>query len=145
MVKLLIEHGGDVKAVDEKQRTALHYAVWRNPSLDVIRVLVEAGAVVDAHDDVRFTPLHYAASQNPSTVKILISFGAKVNHLNKMGWSTLFMAASWNQREAVIALCNAGADPRLGVSPLGLMSGITYDMQRLIRQQLSIDSSCPLQ
>ena len=48
----------------------------------------------------------------------MIKHGAEVNVLDEFNWSPLFRAAKDNNRDAVVALCNAGGDPRLGESPL---------------------------
>ena len=48
----------------------------------------------------------------------MIKHGAEVNLLDQFNRSPLFLAAYNNNRDAVVALCNAGGDPRLGDSPL---------------------------
>ncbi len=50
-VKIFLDHGADVKAVDVLGRTALMYAVMSDVQpLDVVKMLVEHGADVNAHD-----------------------------------------------------------------------------------------------
>ena len=84
------------------------------------------------------TALHFAASFNPSAVPILLEYNADVNVVTAGGnWSPLFYAASKNHREAVIALCAAGANPHLGWSPL-TSSSVSEEMKNLIREQLSL-------
>ena len=81
------------------------------------------------------TPLHVAAEYNPEATKLLIASNAKVNVLNRVNKSPLFLAACFNQRDSVVALCKAGADPHLGQSPLS-SSQISSEMKMLIKRLL---------
>ena len=80
------------------------------------------------------TALHYAARYNPSAVPILLEYNADVNAVSGINYSPLWHAAEKNHREAVIALCAAGADPHLGNSPLTSYH-ISEEMKNLIRDQ----------
>ena len=87
----------------------------------------------------QWTALHYAAVNNPSAVPILLEANAEVNVMDGGNQSPLFYAARNNYREAVIALCAAGADPpHLGDSPLKSYSIVSEEMKNLIREQLSL-------
>ena len=108
-----------------------------NPSVDVIKALVDAGADIDARDDDQVTPLHYAAGSNQGMVKVLIERGANVNVLNGVQRSPLWYAAFYNNREAVIELCKAGAKPQLGHNPLD-DDWVADEMKQLIREKLSL-------
>ena len=59
LVKILIEAGADVDAVDSDQSSPLHYASMWNPAL--VPVLLEAGAKVNVLDVVQCSPLYWAA------------------------------------------------------------------------------------
>ena len=83
------------------------------------------------------TALHLAARFNPSAVPVLLEANADVNVLDVDRFSPLFYAARGNHREAVIALCAAGADPHLGYTPL-TDRYVSEDMKNLIREQLSL-------
>ena len=84
------------------------------------------------------TALHLAAYYNPAAVPVLLEANARVNVVDGFNWSPLFSAAYKNHREAVIALCAAGADPHLGdFTPL-TDSDVSGDMKNLIREQLSL-------
>ena len=85
----------------------------------------------------QWTALHYAAVNNPSAVPILLEANAEVNVMDGGNQSPLFYAARNNYREAVIALCAAGADPHLGRSPLTDFL-VSEEMKNLIREQLSL-------
>ena len=135
VIRALVEAGAAVDARDKKyQRTPLHVAARENKSVDVIRALVKAGAAVDACDEDQWTPLYYAAYHNQCNVQPLIECGANVNLLDNGQRSPLYWAARNNNREAVTALCKAGADPNLGEISL-LNSGYFNDeMESLIRE-----------
>ena len=83
------------------------------------------------------TALHLAANFNPAAVPVLLEANAEVNVVNGDNESPLFYAARKNHREAVIALCAAGADPHLGYSPL-TSNHISEEMKNLIKEQLSL-------
>ena len=69
-------------------------------------------------------------------VPVLLEANAEVNVVNGWNRSPLWNAAYKNHREAVIALCAAGADPHLG-DPSPLRDSIE-EMKTLIREQLSL-------
>lgn len=56
MVAFLLSKGVDVHAVDNKKRTALHYAT--NDGLASTKLILDAGAKIDALDANQETPLH---------------------------------------------------------------------------------------
>ena len=85
----------------------------------------------------QLTALHLAAICNPAAVPVLLEANADVNVVDSWDQSPLFYAALLKHREAVIALCAAGADPHLGESPL-TASYVSEDMKNLIREQLSL-------
>merc|ERR1712107_198999 len=128
------------------QARAHPVALAKKASADVIKVLVVAGADIGARDDEEKTPLHKVAKNNPSAVRVLIKSGTKVNKLNKdQTWefsvTPLFYAAKCSYRDATIALCAAGADPRLGdLSPLDA-DCVKENMKTLIREQFPVRSS----
>ena len=111
-MRALIEAGADVNAQDSYPRPPLHYAA-RFSSGPVVRALVKAGADVDAQDEWQRSPLHWAASDNPTAVTVLLEGNAEVNLVDHKQGSPLSWAANNKQRDSVVALCNAGADPHL--------------------------------
>ena len=135
VVQILLSKGADVKAIDVSQLTPLHCAALHNSNAEVISVLVEAGAVVDARNDDKLTPLHLAVDKLQN-VNALLEAGATVNLLDKNQCSPLFYAARYNRIETVEALLDAGADPRLGKSPLD-EDGVDDDVKQLIRERLA--------
>jgi ankyrin repeat protein len=82
-----VEHGKDVKAVDEDGGTLLHVAMWNGSSIAVVQFLISNGADVNAKEN-RFdkTPLHYAVGKsapNVGVVELLLASGADVNAKDK--------------------------------------------------------------
>lgn len=59
-VKLLIDRGADVEALNGRQRTPLHEAAISG-SVKIVKMLCENGAKIDAVMKTGRTPLHYAA------------------------------------------------------------------------------------
>ena len=84
------------------------------------------------------TALHLAAYYNPAAVPVLLEANADVNVVSGCNQSPLFWAARWKHREAVIALCAAGADPHLGDPNPLTDSDVSEEMKNLIREQLSL-------
>jgi len=146
VIKVLVDAGADIGARDDEEKTPLHKVAKHNPSAEAVRVMVEAGADLDAEDCFQWTPMHRAALENPGAVRVLVESGAKVNKLNKdktweVSVTPLFYAAKYSHRDAIIALCAAGADPRLGdLSPLDA-DCVKENMKTLIREQFAIQSS----
>ena len=119
VIKAFVKAGAKVDARDGNQRTPLHLASECNKSANVIRALIECGADRNACDKYQWTPLHKAAWLNCEVVPVLVEHVAKVNLLNSSNHSPLHWAALGSyrhkaDRDAVIALIVAGADPHLG-------------------------------
>ena len=64
VVKLLIDNGAHVKAVDKGKWTPLHYAARFNPNAGMVSVLLDKGADLEARDDDQSTHLHKASGYN---------------------------------------------------------------------------------
>ena len=134
LVKILLEAGADVDAVDSDQSSPLHFAS-KSSSVPVVKVLLEAGADVNALNCSQSSPLHYASKRNPAVVPVLLEAGAKVNVLDKWQRSPLYWAAYKKQEASVVALMAASADPHLGESPL-TSSDVSDEMKTLIKSLL---------
>lgn len=65
----------EINACGKSGMTALHFAVERWASVDMIRLLIQRGADINAQDRLGRTPLHLATRQ-PSKVKVLLEVGA---------------------------------------------------------------------
>ena len=113
--------------------TPLHLAGRFKSSGPVVSLLINAGSDIEARNSDQYTPLHLAAKFNPEAMKQLIASNAKVNVLSSGDYSPLWFAAVNNQRDSVVALCKAGADPDLGDSPLTSVS-IGSEMKAFIKR-----------
>ncbi|KAL8908188.1 MAG: hypothetical protein Q9171_005541 [Xanthocarpia ochracea] len=87
ILELLLEHGADIAAKNDKGDTALHFAVKCEVKInslshgfrDCISTLLRGGLLVDVRGNHGETPLHRAASQHRSDiVKLLLQEGASV-------------------------------------------------------------------
>ena len=113
VLRVLIEAGAEIEARDSNEKSPLHWAAIYNT--EAIPVLLEAGADTEARTNSQDTPLHLTiAYYNTKGVKPLIDANANVNALNGFNYSPLFLALVRDQRDSVVALCNAGADSDLG-------------------------------
>ncbi len=127
---------------------------------DIVQVLLDKGADPNVHDKNGFTALHAAVRDSDygedlaqkvaavATVKVLLKHGADPNSrihqekqtvraLNEVsfeGATPLALAAEVNNLDAVKALVEGGADPKIataqGTTPLILSSGGATDEQR---------------
>ena len=63
IAQLILKHGVDINAVNNKGQTALHLAICNNPnSIDTVEFLLAAGADLNVKDkELEQTPLHYCA------------------------------------------------------------------------------------
>lgn len=108
-IKLLVEAGVDVNAVDNDGVTVLHIAAQRCDA-DVVRYLVKHGAKVDAIDSgVGGTPLTGAIfGAKVDNARTLIEADANVFHKVNAGRPLLHLAAQQGQRGILELLLSAG-------------------------------------
>ena len=104
-----VRNAENVRARDDKGRTALHWAAaFGTPN--IVTALIDAGADVNARTAYGGTPLHYAAeSAKPEVVTSLIGAGADVNAHTDDGVTPIHVAAGFGAPEVVTALIEAGA------------------------------------
>jgi ankyrin repeat protein len=92
LVKLLIEHGADIKEGLDTGETALHHAADRG-DLEIAKLLIEHGADVNAKITTGWTPLHEAAySRRKEMVELLLAHGADINAVDIHGKTPLAWA-----------------------------------------------------
>ena len=135
-VRLLIEHGADVKAKDETHTTPLHLASKLGIS-EIVQLLIKCGGDVTSRDWEHKTPLHMASfwvgartvllliqrmvdknEQDPSirmcdkaeTVELLIDNGADVTSQDETKSTPLHLASSVGSAKTAWVLIEHGAD-----------------------------------
>lgn len=97
VAQLLLEHGADVRAVNDEGVTPLHLA----STAEMASLFLDNGAEIDAltHDGI--TPLNLAASEYRSVdlIQELLRRGANPNILNKYGKTAFAVAQERNALE----------------------------------------------
>ncbi len=78
-IRVLLDSGADIDAVNGTGLTALHLAA-RNGHIDVMKTLLKHDAYVDATDESGWTALHHAANNDcEAVVRLLTNWGADLN------------------------------------------------------------------
>ena len=109
ILRVLLEHGANVDAEDDKGRTPLNVVpdFW---SVEIVQVLLEHGARVGAEDNEGRTPLHVAARRSVDILRVLLEHGANVGAEDYLGRTALHEAAQHGSIEVVRMLFDHGAD-----------------------------------
>ena len=81
LVKILIEAGADVDAVNSRQHSPLHVASEWNPA--IVPVLLEAGAKVNVLDNAQKSPLFLAAWFNQEASVVALMAASADPHLGE--------------------------------------------------------------
>lgn len=117
MIQRLAAAGADLKAKDEKGRSALLWAQFgKDPGqvLGVAKLLAQAGVDLDAPANDGLTPLMFAVgSSNADLVEFLLTHGADPNHQASDGTSPLFLAIRSDDPRIIRALIDHKADVNL--------------------------------
>ncbi|KAL7644989.1 UNVERIFIED_CONTAM: hypothetical protein RMT77_004813 [Armadillidium vulgare] len=94
LVEQLLKENVDPKAVDEKNRTALHIAASKGYT-DVVRLLLQYGADPNQKDSIGNTALHLAVCTSQiETITLLLKSGTDVRQVDNQGYSPLHLAVS---------------------------------------------------
>ena len=94
-VRLLVDHGADVNALDCSHSTPLHLASLQGV-LDAVQILIKHGADVNARNETNLTPLHGASLLGDvQIVQLLIDHGADVTAKDWNDQMPLHFASSW--------------------------------------------------
>ena len=108
--RLLLDHGVDANARDEKLSTALHISS-DNGYFDLVRLLLQYGADVNPRDNHDSTPLHLASAKGHSrVVSLLMNYGADMNASDNTNSTPLRLAFINQDLGIAELLIESGAD-----------------------------------
>ncbi|KAL8744547.1 MAG: hypothetical protein Q9184_007987, partial [Pyrenodesmia sp. 2 TL-2023] len=116
IVKLLLDHGADIKACDRNDNTALHRAAAEN-HLELIAELVGRGASVAVRGEQGYTPLHFSAGGGGvGVVAYLLAHGADVNARTELGRTALYIALRQGYADLAMVLLEHEANVNLATA-----------------------------
>eukprot|EP01116_Phalansterium_solitarium_P002842 TRINITY_DN1314_c0_g1_i1.p2 TRINITY_DN1314_c0_g1~~TRINITY_DN1314_c0_g1_i1.p2 ORF type:complete len:724 (+),score=332.26 TRINITY_DN1314_c0_g1_i1:296-2467(+) len=130
VVKLLLQRGANVNAIQQTGLTALHFC-YGHKQLDLVRLLLDAGADLNlaGHGIHGFTPLVLAVyNQNVELSSLLLSRGSDVNFRAQNGLSALAVAVMRANEPLVEMLLGAGASLDAKCVKLGPLAPDTDDI-----------------
>lgn len=104
-IRVLIDEGTDVQAVNVRGQTPLHLAAMTD-NVEVVRMLIDGGASIDVTEPVKkIRPLHIAAKNGCSHVsEFLLKHGADMDAQTAHGDTALHLAAANGHADIVSLL-----------------------------------------
>ncbi|XP_033222836.1 uncharacterized protein LOC117176690 [Belonocnema kinseyi] len=147
IVRLLLDHGADINAVNKIDALPIFYA--KNDM--ILEMLIEKGATVNYVSKTLFTPLSHMFTLNRSScVEVLLRNGADVNIRNSHGKTMLEMNSPlvyYNNLELLEILINQTTDLNPAIRQLGesdqsrkfLQSLAAMIVKRKVTEEISID------
>ena len=103
--KLLLAHGAKVDQTDNWDQTCLLSAMFYPNPVAFARPLLEAGANVNTSESLGQSPLTEAVRENhPEAVRMLLAYGAEVDHVNHAGCTALHLGVHYNSHESLKVL-----------------------------------------
>jgi ankyrin repeat protein len=103
MVELLLRHGADPRATNERGVTAL---LWGARDAEKVRMLIGCGAEPNSASDLGNTPIMVAAGAptGADSVAVLLAHGADITRRNKSGRTAMYFAATGGDSKTVLIL-----------------------------------------
>eukprot|EP00184_Porphyridium_aerugineum_P005427 CAMPEP_0184706672 /NCGR_PEP_ID=MMETSP0313-20130426/36881_1 /TAXON_ID=2792 /ORGANISM="Porphyridium aerugineum, Strain SAG 1380-2" /LENGTH=196 /DNA_ID=CAMNT_0027168231 /DNA_START=1 /DNA_END=591 /DNA_ORIENTATION=+ len=116
-IRVLLNHGADIRHKNNQGNSALLHAAWCNKTLG-IRALLEyiqnKPELQDCvHDKGMFGDtalITVSQNNNLEAAGLLLDAGSRINDADQAGWTGLFRAAACGHREMVMMLLQRGAD-----------------------------------
>lgn len=157
IVELLVNHGANVNGCDNEGNSALMLAA-NGGYFNIVEYLILKGANVNSSDNKMETVLMKTVlaqikgftDNHAKILNFLLEKGARINDVDKYGWTALFSAVFKLSIQAVDCLLLGGADPTIkdnkGRTVLDYASGKNCDkptlkiMQKLKQATVSTDS-----
>ena len=136
MLRVLLQHGAEIDAIERKGQTALMWAAAEG-NADAVQVLIEAGADIKRELKSGFSAIMFAAREGRSmSCDELLDAGVDVNAVMgkdkkgrgpRPGTSALMLAVESGHFELALYLVERGADPndqRSEYTPLHALSWV---------------------
>ncbi|XP_034952713.1 ankyrin-2-like [Chelonus insularis] len=120
ILQLLLDHGGNVNAINDEKETLLHVCAKMKESHnqkslrhEICELLLAKGAKVDAQCSkgrtplIEATPLHIVCQDHPSTVldiiKLLLQHNAEIDAIDVKGKTPLFYACMQDKNSSTVS------------------------------------------
>lgn len=114
-LKVIVEHGGDLKARNQQELDAMQVAAQGDRAL-MVAWLSEQGMSAETVDKNGSTPLHWACFMgNEEAVSVLLALGAKIDTQDCQGQTPLHLATSSSNSRIMKSLLFKGASRELKV------------------------------
>lgn len=111
VIKVLVEHGADIRAANVSGSTVLHH--FAGLDVEIVRYLLAKGADIQARDNAGRTPLFRAATfTDKSMIELMLAHGADPEVRDSAGAGVLFVTPPYLV-ESIQVLLKRGADPRI--------------------------------
>lgn len=110
MIRLLLDKGANVEAVDQHMKTPLHHAVIEGFE-EMVELLLRKGANVKVEDYRGATPLQVAIAKGAdSIITLLLNSGADIEARNEKGMTALHQAVLYGSLPTIKLLLDRGAN-----------------------------------